>query len=63
MCDKRDDPRTSAYNPYAGQSMDNSPVANVAESHAVYELKHKRDRLLRQLLAVQQAIDAVNSAF
>jgi hypothetical protein len=37
-------------------------VAQARESHTVYELKQKREYLLRQIVIVQQAIDAVNLA-
>lgn len=40
----------------------NATTANSlpTESHLVYELKQKREYLLRQLFVIQQAIDAVN---
>ena len=58
MCDKAYQEQAKVYpgNPVGGQ------LAQQAESHMVYELKQKREYLLRQIVIVQQAIDAVNLA-
>ena len=58
MCDKPYQEQAKAYpgNPVGGQ------LAQSTESHMVYELKQKREYLLRQIVIVQQAIDAVNLA-
>ncbi len=46
------------YEQAAEANQVNSAIST--ESHMVYELKQKREYLLRQIEAVQQAIDAVN---
>ena len=59
MCSKTEgyDPR---YNQSAQQAVEGLSPSN--ESHTTYELKQKREYLLRQIVIVQQAIDAVNLA-
>lgn len=60
MCDKE----TTTGRPYYGDTASEVKSARLnqlsTESHLVYELKQKRDYLLRQIVVVQQAIDAVN---
>lgn len=58
MCDKetnyrRENEAKVAHN----QASDAAP----RESHTVYELKQRRERLLHQLVQIQKAIDAVNN--
>ncbi len=59
MCEKSaDEPTNKPYQvPYDNQT---AGQALRTESHLVYELKQKREYLFRQLLTIQQAIDAVN---
>lgn len=61
MCDEvqQERPDKTPYNQTTRQS---KGIALGTESHMVYELKQKREYLLRQLFVVQQAIDAVNIA-
>ena len=40
-----------------------SGVNTRTESHLIYELKQKREYLIRQLMDIQQAIDAVNRVY
>ena len=56
MCEKES---TQSATPYRSESVGN---LKSTESHMVYELKQKREYLLRQIVIVQQAIDAVNLA-
>jgi len=55
MCDEK---ATSADNQYetTRQGIQASP-----ESHMVYELKQQREYLIRKLIIVQEAIDAVSA--
>ena len=55
MCDKNYEEKARVVKEY-------NQVGQSAESHMVYELKQKREYLLRQIVIVQQAIDAVNLA-
>lgn len=62
MCDNQKEEAEKNY--YRTRSINEAQAASItknSESHLVYELKQKREYLLRQLLVVQQAIDAVNS--
>ena len=61
MCDNAEKtPYYEEKSRVAGQL--GTPVNQQTESHMVYELKQKREYLLRQIVIVQQAIDAVNLA-
>lgn len=59
MCDKASEAKVPRE--FHNQIISGTPLG-AAESNMVYELKQKREYLLRQIVIVQQAIDAVNLA-
>lgn len=58
MCkDSNENKETEQYKGAANSARLSMP----RESHIVYELKQKRDYLLRQLLIIEKAIEAVSN--
>lgn len=58
MCEKEKDPVDLGF--YSTNAQQTIASGQAKESHMVYELKQRREYLLKQLLDIQKAIDAVS---